>query len=87
MTDFLITGARGVFTGLPGESARATGGIRVRGGRIAELGDLTPEAGERVVDASGCVVTPGLVNTRKLWFSVAAIPPKPAISRKKPTRV
>ncbi|WP_328187186.1 amidohydrolase family protein [Marinobacter sp. OP 3.4] len=40
--------------------------IRIRDGRITELGrDLTPtpEHAETVIDASGCVVWPGLVNT------------------------
>ncbi|MFL1407208.1 amidohydrolase family protein [Marinobacter sp. M1N3S26] len=40
--------------------------IRIRDGRIAELGrDLTstPEQPETVIDASGCVIWPGLVNT------------------------
>lgn len=40
--------------------------IRIRDGRIAELGrGLTPtaEQPETVVDASGCVIWPGLVNT------------------------
>lgn len=68
MTDFLIKGARGIFTALPGEAARTTGDIRVRAGKIAEIGALTPEAGERIVDASGCVVTPGLVNTHHHLF-------------------
>ncbi|MFN3889557.1 MAG: amidohydrolase family protein [Beijerinckiaceae bacterium] len=68
MTDFLIKGARGIFTGLPGDEARATGDIRVRGGIITEIGALSPEAGEQIVDASGCVVTPGLVNTHHHLF-------------------
>jgi len=40
--------------------------LRIRDGRIAEMGrDLspTPEDLETIVDASGCVVWPGLVNT------------------------
>jgi cytosine/adenosine deaminase-related metal-dependent hydrolase len=68
MTDFLIKGARGVFTGLPGESARASGDIRVRGGMITQVGPLSPEPGEQLVDASGCIVTPGLVNTHHHLF-------------------
>lgn len=35
--------------------------IRVRGDRIVALGDLTPEPGEVVLDASGLVATPGFV--------------------------
>ncbi len=52
MSDFVIKGARGIFTGLPGEGARATGDIRVRDGVIIEIGALAPEPGERIVDAS-----------------------------------
>src|SRR5574341_1024410 len=53
------------MTGLPGEQARAAGGdIRVDGqGRIAAIGRLAAAAGERVVDATDCVVYPGWVNT------------------------
>lgn len=68
MTDFLIKGAIGILTGLPGEAARASGDIRVTGGVIAELGTLQPLPGERVVDASGAVVTPGLVNAHHHLF-------------------
>ncbi len=67
MTDFLVTG---IAHGLTGDAtgSRLSGAIRVRGGLIAEVGDLTPAPGERVVDASGCVVTPGLVNTHHHLF-------------------
>jgi cytosine/adenosine deaminase-related metal-dependent hydrolase len=68
MTDFLIRGAKGILTGLEGEDARAAGDIRVRAGRIAALGDLAPEPGERVIDAASCVVLPGLVNTHHHLF-------------------
>ncbi|MBU2954881.1 amidohydrolase family protein [Marinobacter sp. F3R08] len=40
--------------------------LRIRGGYITELGNAlapTPEDPETVIDASGCVVWPGLVNT------------------------
>lgn len=68
MTDFIITGAIGILTGLPGEAARASGAVRVRGGQIAEIGDLAPDPGERVIDARNCVVTPGLINTHHHLF-------------------
>lgn len=68
MTDFLIHGAAGILTGLPGEAARTAGDIRVRGGVIIEMGTLIALPGERVVDASGAVVTPGLVNTHHHLF-------------------
>ncbi len=38
------------------------GGIFVRDGVIAAIGEV-PETADTVVDAAGCVVTPGLVNT------------------------
>lgn len=56
--------------GLTGDAAgtRFSGAIRVRDGLIAEVGDLVPEPGEDVVDATGTVVTPGLVNTHHHLF-------------------
>ncbi|MFD2237429.1 amidohydrolase family protein [Aureimonas populi] len=68
MTSFLIQGAAGILTGLPGERARAAGNVRVAEGRIAAVGELEPLPGERIVDAGGCVVTPGLVNTHHHLF-------------------
>ena len=66
--DFLIQGALGLWTGLEGAAARGTGAVRVREGRIAGVGDLAPEPGEAVVDASGCVLMPGLVNSHHHLF-------------------
>jgi N-acyl-D-amino-acid deacylase len=37
--------------------------VRVRDGRIAELGERLAPDGEQVVDASGAVVTPGFIDT------------------------
>jgi cytosine/adenosine deaminase-related metal-dependent hydrolase len=68
MTRFLIKGAEGILTGKTGPEARAGGDIRVRDGRIAAMGDLPPEPGEKVIDAGGCVVTPGLVNSHHHLF-------------------
>src|SRR5688500_718866 len=60
----LIRGAAAVMTGLPGARARGSGtDIRVHGSRIREVGRLAPQAGERVIDASDCVIYPGWVNT------------------------
>lgn len=61
----LIRNALAIMTGLPGDKARAPGGdIRVDAqGRIAAIGRLAPEAGERVLDATDCVVYPGWINT------------------------
>lgn len=68
MTDFLITGAVGILTGREGAAARAEGSLRVRQGRIAELGALKPLPGERIIDASNAVITPGLVNSHHHLF-------------------
>jgi cytosine/adenosine deaminase-related metal-dependent hydrolase len=56
--------------GLTGDSAgtRFCGCIRVRDGVITELGQLSPQSDERLVDARGTVVTPGLVNTHHHLF-------------------
>jgi N-acyl-D-aspartate/D-glutamate deacylase len=38
--------------------------VRVAEGKIAEIGpNLKPQAGERVVDAAGCLVTPGFIES------------------------
>jgi N-acyl-D-amino-acid deacylase len=44
------------------------GDVRVAQGRIAEIGrDLKAGIGERVVDARGCFVTPGFIETHNHW--------------------
>jgi dihydroorotase len=53
-----ITGGRLVLpTGEP-----AKGAIRCEGGRIVALGEVTPQDGDRVIDAKGKLVAPGLVD-------------------------
>ena len=42
---------------------RRPGAVRVRGDRIADVGDLRPAAGESVVDAHGLVLAPGFIDT------------------------
>ncbi len=42
--------------------------VRVAGGRIVEIGkNLQASVGERIIDASGCYVTPGFVETHNHW--------------------
>ncbi|MGQ9657397.1 MAG: dihydroorotase [Fimbriimonadales bacterium] len=47
----------------PAQSLAARGDLRMRDGRIVEVGgSLAPEAGETVVDCTGCWIAPGLVD-------------------------
>jgi cytosine/adenosine deaminase-related metal-dependent hydrolase len=61
----LVRNATAIMTGLPGAQARAVGrDLRIGAdGRIAAIGTLAAQPGERVVDATDCVVYPGWVNT------------------------
>jgi cytosine/adenosine deaminase-related metal-dependent hydrolase len=66
---FLIAGCLAIMTGRAGAAARHAGpDIRVVGGVITEIGSLAPQPGERIVDASGCVVYPAWVNTHHHLF-------------------
>lgn len=71
-TTLLIKNARAILTGLPGEHARINPNqgrdLRVAGPLIHEIGTLTPRDGERVIDASDCVLMPGWVNTHHHLF-------------------
>jgi 8-oxoguanine deaminase len=68
--DLLIQGAAHLWTGLPGAAMRASAGtdLRVRGGVITAIGTLAPLPGERVLQAAGCVIYPGWVNTHHHLF-------------------
>src|SRR5690606_22912886 len=70
MSDLLIRGAEAVMTGLPGDQARAGAvDLRIRDGVIHEMAaGLIPAADERVIEARGCVVYPGWVNTHHHLF-------------------
>jgi cytosine/adenosine deaminase-related metal-dependent hydrolase len=63
----LITGIEHGWTG-DACGTRLSGAIRVERGLIVEMGDLAARPGEEVLDARGCVVTPGLVNTHHHLF-------------------
>ncbi|HEX8233517.1 MAG TPA: D-aminoacylase [Caulobacteraceae bacterium] len=57
---FLIINARVVDgTGAPARDAA----VRVRGGRVTEVGALKPASGEEVVDARGLVLAPGFIDS------------------------
>jgi 8-oxoguanine deaminase len=67
--NLLIRNATAILTGLPGSAARHAGpDIRIRAGKIAAMGALPPEPGERQIDAGGCVVYPAWVNTHHHLF-------------------
>ncbi len=70
MSNLLIRGADALWTGLAGDAMRAGAGtdVRVRNGLIFATGSLRPEPGERIIEASGCVVYPGWVNTHHHLF-------------------
>ena len=68
MTALLIENATGIFTGLAGTAMRTGGSIRVRNGVIAEMGDLEAQPDDRRLDASGCVIYPGLISTHHHMF-------------------
>ncbi len=68
MTDFLITGIKYGLTGQNGGSGRFYGSLRVEGGLITEMGDLTARPGERVIPANDGVVCPGFINTHHHLF-------------------
>ncbi|MEO5896658.1 MAG: hypothetical protein ABIS06_13250, partial [Vicinamibacterales bacterium] len=44
-------------------AAAGTAAVRIAGDRIAEIGDLTPRRGERVVDGKGLTLAPGFIDT------------------------
>lgn len=62
MTDILIRNAASLVTMNPAREEIAGGDVLIRGGTIAAVGKGLATAGE-VIEAAGCVVTPGLVNT------------------------
>jgi cytosine/adenosine deaminase-related metal-dependent hydrolase len=64
----LIENAEGIFTALPGDAMRTKGSIRVVDGRIAAVGRLARERDEAAIDASGCVIYPGLISTHHHLF-------------------
>lgn len=62
MTEFLIRNAV-VVTMNPGRDELSGADIHVRGGVIHSVGQGLVAPGAEVIEAKGCVVTPGLVNT------------------------
>ena len=68
MSDTVIRGALGILTGRTGAGERASGDIRIAQGRIAAVGDVPALPGDTVLDAGGCVITPGLISTHHHLF-------------------
>jgi cytosine/adenosine deaminase-related metal-dependent hydrolase len=66
----LIRNAGHVLTGIAGAGARSSAtDLRIADGVITEMGrGLAPRPGERVLDATDCVVYPGWVNTHHHLF-------------------
>ena len=69
-TSILIRNAHSVMTGMPRDEARSSASdLRIQGGVITEMGrGLAANPGERVLDASDCVIYPGWVNTHHHLF-------------------
>ena len=63
MPDILIRGADAVLTMDDARRELAGADVLIRGGEIAAVGVGLVAPGAQVVEARGCVVTPGLVNT------------------------
>jgi cytosine/adenosine deaminase-related metal-dependent hydrolase len=63
MTETLIRNARVLVTMNDARTEHAACDLRIREGVIAEIGPDLALNGAEVLEASGCVVTPGLVNT------------------------
>ncbi|MGB3314170.1 MAG: 8-oxoguanine deaminase [Albidovulum sp.] len=62
MSEILIRNADAVVTMDAARAEIARGDVLIRGGVVAEVGQGLTTSGE-VIEARGCVVTPGLVNT------------------------
>lgn len=63
MPDILIRNAAAVVTMNSTREEIAGGDVLIRGGAIAAVGSNLAAPGAEIVEAKGCVVTPGLVNT------------------------
>jgi 8-oxoguanine deaminase len=68
-----VLNAELVWTGQREVAARASGGtdLRAVGGRVVSVGPGATQPGDDVLDASGCVVIPGLVNAHHHLFQTA----------------
>ncbi|WP_212525406.1 8-oxoguanine deaminase [Actibacterium sp. MT2.3-13A] len=63
MRHTLIRGAEMIVTMDDARRELAGADLRLRGGQVAEIGPGLEPNGAEIVEAAGCIVTPGLVNT------------------------
>ncbi|WP_215846749.1 amidohydrolase family protein [Candidatus Pantoea bituminis] len=68
MDALLIKNCHAILTGNRQQPRSTASDIRIRQGIITEMGSLTCQQGERLVDARDCVVYPGWVNTHHHLF-------------------
>lgn len=66
--DTVVRNAVGILTGRSGVHERTSGDVHIRDGRIVAIGEIAPQPDETTIDASGCVLYPGLVNTHHHLF-------------------
>jgi cytosine/adenosine deaminase-related metal-dependent hydrolase len=81
--DLLVSGADLVACVDEGRRELAGGWVAVTGGRIAAVGDgrTPPPPARAVLDATGCLVTPGLVNTHHHIYQNLTRAYGPALNR------
>ena len=79
--DLLVRGADLVATCDARRREIAGGWVSVSGGVVSAIGasDVVPPTAERTIDASGCLVTPGLVNTHHHMYQNLTRAYRPAL--------
>ncbi|ENV08706.1 hypothetical protein F966_02821 [Acinetobacter higginsii] len=66
---YLIQNAHAILTGLTGDAERCSStDIRIQSGKITEIGRLSAQPNEQVVNAQDCVIYPAWVNTHHHLF-------------------
>jgi cytosine/adenosine deaminase-related metal-dependent hydrolase len=68
MTDLVVTGATCVATMDAARRELSGGWVAITGGFIADVGTGPPPAATETLDATDCLVTPGLINTHHHLF-------------------